>query len=245
MKNRRFLPLLLLAACSSSSSSTDDTPAPATKPTAAAPAPAPAPAAQPVGIVVVFETQHLWLGNDSWWDKAATAKTEGLWKEMHDALDRLAKVDLPGAQIALVGYGEQASTVWTGPVAQLVGGRLGTQQGLTSVSVDDGAIAPELGMNVDAGLDRAISELAQMKVGKQHVLLIGDGVDNNDKANLLGEHDALARAGIDVTAIYVQAPIGDLPGDPNAWKSLTSDVKLLDSGDKLADTVVAAATTWR
>jgi hypothetical protein len=223
MRNSLLLSFTLLAGCSSSS-----------------PPSAPAPAAKPtVGIAVVFETQHLWLGNDSWWDKNPAVKTEGVWKPMHDALDRLGKVDLPGAQVALVGYGNGGHTVWAGPLAQLTSARLGDQASLTAEKNDDGTLRAEVGMDVSAGLDRAIVELAQMKVDKKRVILVGDGLDSD---KLLASRDAFAKAGIEASAIYIQAPSGDLPGDPNGWKKLTDDVKALENGDHLADTLAATAS---
>jgi hypothetical protein len=79
----------------------------------------------PTGIVVLFEAQHLWIGNQSWWTKERS-KTDGYYAEVVAGLDALGKADVPGAKVELIAYGVDAVVLWKGVLRDLTGDRIGS-----------------------------------------------------------------------------------------------------------------------
>ena len=200
-----------------------------------APAPAPAATAPSFGIAIVFETQHLWLGNDTWWpaDKPQTSKVPGVWKDLSASLDALSTVGVADAQVALVAFGNGARTLWTGPLAQLSGARLGAEKDLTATPDPDGKLLPQIGEDVDVGIDEAIVDLDKMNVDRKLLVVIGDGNNlHHDTASLAREH-------VEVAAIYLPEPTGTVESDLDAMKKLAPGARVLGSPDGLRSVLAA------
>jgi hypothetical protein len=193
-----------------------------------------------LGIAVVFETQHLWLGNDTWWSKERS-KTEGFYKPLTAALDKLAAGGPPGSKGALVSYGAGGKVMWQGELKDLTGDKIGTQRELTAatvpVSVDNpDGLAGVVQQEVAAGVDEAIGLLNKMGVSRKVLLIIGDGRKGDTIADYKKK---LSADEIECYAIGLQALLADqLEGDPNGWKKIAgNNAKWIESSDGLATAV--------
>jgi hypothetical protein len=239
----RLIPLLVLAACGSQSTSDKPSDKPVDKPAESTKPVEPTKPTNTYAIAVVFETQHLWLGNDTWWDGVQEqGKTEGAYKQLKAGLDLLARSDLPGAKVELISYGSEAKLRWSGDLKDLSGDKIGTQASLSTMGTSpEGKKLSVLGDDPVPGIDLAITDLAKSTASKKLILILGDAAQSD---GLPTEQAALGGLGIDVIAVYLQEPTGMMPGDPNGWKKLTATVKSVDAPEGLPPAMGAVIATW-
>lgn len=198
-----------------------------------------------LGVAVVFETQHLWLGNDTWWEppRDMRTKTEGVYKALTGALDKLNVAGPAGSKAVLIAYGQGAQVKWSGDLKDLTGDKIGSQKELTATAVpvsdaNPTGLSPVVGMDVAPGVDEAISALNKMGMSRKLLVVIGDG----NGADALGDYKKKLQSDeIMVFAIGLQAA-QDLPGDSNGWKKIAgNNAKWLDAPDGLGAALGAIA----
>jgi len=177
-----------------------------------------------LGVAVVFETDWLWLGNESWCPKEAS-RTEGYYKPLTAALDKLNVAGPPGSKAALVAYGAGSNVKWQGDLKDLTGDKIGTERELTlsTIKVEPTQDNPEglsgvQQLDVAAGVDDAIGALNKMGVSRKVLIIIGDG---NHADTLADYKKKLQSDDITCYAIGIASLIPDqLPGDEGGWKKI-------------------------
>jgi hypothetical protein len=185
-----------------------------------------------LGLVVLFESQFVWIGDDSYSENAT--KYEGVYKVLTAALDKLGAAGPPGSKGALVSYGTGAQVKWQGELKDLTGDKIGTQKELGRMGA-----TPVVNRDLVVGVDEAAVLLNKMGTSRKVLVVIGDGVNTNaeaGQAELSERKKKLTGDGIVVYAIYLQAPV-DLDGDPNGMKKLTGNHKALESSEGLGPAV--------
>lgn len=185
-----------------------------------------------LGLVVLFESQFVWIGDDSYSENAT--KYEGVYKVLTAALDKLNTAGPPGSKGALVSYGTGAQVKWQGELKDLTGDKIGTQKELGRMGT-----TPVVNRDLVVGVDEAAVLLNKMGTSRKVLVVIGDGVNTNaeaGQAELSERKKKLTGDGVVVYAIYLQAPV-DLDGDPNGMKKLTGNHKALESSEGLGPAV--------
>jgi hypothetical protein len=223
---RSCLPaLLLFAACESSSTPPPQAPDPA--PASATPATRPE-----LGVAVVFEAFHLWIGySEPPPELRLPEGADGHYAELSLGLDKLAKAKVP-ADAVVISYGapDRARVRWNGALRDLRGPSVGLQD---VISRDEEGL-PELQREVGPALDLAVAELARMHSDRKVLILIGDGGGAPASA---ATRQALAAAGVDLRAIYLATEDESIEGEPGQWRALTDKVILLEHPEQLPDTL--------
>jgi hypothetical protein len=221
---RTSLLVLVLAACDSGSGA----PAPQAPETGEAPAQR---ATEPeLGVAVVFEAFHLWVGYAEPPPEMNVPEGEdGHYAELSLGLDQLAKTKA-SADAVVISYGapDRARVRWNGALRDLRGPSVGLQDTLSR----DEEGTPEIQRVVGPALDLAIAELARMHADRKVLILIGDGGGTPASA---GTRQALAAAGVDLRAIYLAAEDESIEGSPNEWRSLTDKVVVLEQPGQLPE----------
>lgn len=180
-----------------------------------------------LGLAFVFETQHLWLGNDSWWEGLENSKTEGFYKALSGSVDKLAAAGPAGSKAIVIAYGNGADVRWSGDLKDLAGDKLGSQKELSSKPGPDGKPQQVIGMDVTAGVEEAVNQLNKLSVSRKVIVLVGDGLNADGLADV---KKRMANDRITAYALFIQSPM--LEGDPNGWKKLTNNNKAMETADE-------------
>jgi hypothetical protein len=202
-----------------------------------------------LGLAVVFEVQHLWIGNADWWTGNDNSRSDGYFKPLSAALDQLGTAGPSGSKGALIAYGNGATVKWQGPLAELNGEKMGNQKSLSCIMDSaSGNCQQVLGQDVGPAVGEAINLLKKMGTSRKVLIIVGDGKN----AESLSDYKKDVQSNkIEVFGLYASAEaIGQvLEGDPNGWKKLapttTYSIEGPDAfGPKMGQVVSAIADRY-
>jgi hypothetical protein len=127
-----------------------------------------------LGLVVLFEAQFVWIGDDSYSENAT--KYEGTYKILTAALDKLNTAGPAGSKAAIVSYGTGAQVRWAGDLKDLTGDKVGTQKEIGRMGT-----TPVVNRDLVVGVDEAAVQLNKMGTSRKVLVVIGDGVNTTPR----------------------------------------------------------------
>jgi len=152
---------------------------------------------EPLALVVLFDGQEIWVGNDQIEPTDSAARYPGALATLVATFDRvrLDKLVPAGSVGTLIGYADRVDVrVPLGPIAGLTGAAFGTQRDYYH----------RVGSELVAGLEKAITALQQARAARKVLLVIGDGNDTDNqraRGRLLELAEVAARSNIETRAI--------------------------------------------
>lgn len=188
--------------------------------------------AETLALMVLVEGHEIWMGNESY-AESEEDKYVGVFTKLPQAFEALAGVAPKGSVGGIVVYGQGAELKMPlGDIAGLTADKLGSQrdyQGKTS-------------RDLVAGVQEAISVLANASASRRVLLILGDGADTNPetaRSQLADLRKKAEAARIEVIAVHFA---GDgLEGDPALLRAIAPNVKRVAAMDGLATAVRNAA----
>jgi hypothetical protein len=174
----------------------------------------------PLSLVVVFEAQHLWIGNDTFILESDTPdernSSPGYHQPLTAAIDELATAGPAGSKGALISYGDGASLRWSGELKDMAGTLIGSKTELGARMLN-GKPTTVLGQDAGAGLAEALGAFATLGAARKVLVLVGDG-KNFDQ--LVDMKQQVSDAGVEVFALHLTTDgLGhEGIGEPSGWK---------------------------
>ncbi|MBA2540041.1 MAG: FHA domain-containing protein [Deltaproteobacteria bacterium] len=186
-----------------------------------------------LAIVIVMNGWEMWIGNDR--EVPAIKEDDpsrypGVLVELRSALDKLKFQESgpPGSLGMVITYGDRPTIrVPMGPLADITGSKLGTQQDYFGTT----------GVELVSAIRLAMSELKKVQVSRRVLIVVCDGNDtNNDaaKAQLLDLKKQAAQDQVQTFAIVYKAK---LSGESNIIPIMIPQTAQVTTAENIAATI--------